>query len=63
MQSAGVPTSIEPNCSRVAGSNPVTSAGDRADVLGVLQDRLLLSDVSVTPVSYTHLTLPTILLV
>ena len=48
MQSAGVPTSLEPNCSRVAGSNPVTSAGDRADVLCVLQDRLLLSDVSVT---------------
>ena len=47
MQSAGVPTSIEPN-SRVAGSNPVTSAGDRAYVLCVLQDRLLLSDVSVT---------------
>ena len=48
MQSAGVPTSLEPNCSRVAGSNPVTSAGDRADILCVLQDRLLLSDVSVT---------------
>ena len=46
--SAGVPTSLEPNCSRVAGSNPVTSAGDRADVLCVLQDRRLLSDVSVT---------------
>ena len=48
MQSAGVPTSLEPNCSRVAGSNPVTSAGDRAAILCVLQDRLLLSDVSVT---------------
>ena len=29
------------------GSNPVTSAGDRADILCILQDRLLLSDVSV----------------
>ena len=48
MQSAGVPTSLEPNCSKVAGSNLVTSAGDRADILCVLQDRLLLSDVSVT---------------
>ena len=48
MQSAGVPTSLEPNCSRVSGSNPVTSAGDRADILCDLQDRLLLSDVSVT---------------
>ena len=28
--------------------NPVTSAGNRADILCVLQDRLLLSDVSVT---------------
>ena len=25
MQSAGVPTSLEPNCSKVAGSNPVTA--------------------------------------
>ena len=48
MQSAGMPTSLEPNCSRVAGSNPVTSAGDRANIICVLQDRLLLSDVSVT---------------
>ena len=48
MQSAGVPTSVEPNCSTVAGSNPVTSAGDKADTLCVLQDRLRLSDVSVT---------------
>ena len=48
MQSAGVPTSFEPTCLKVAGSNPVTSAGDRADILCVLQDRLLLSDVSVT---------------
>ena len=30
------------------GSNPVTSAGDRADILCVLQDSLLLSDASVT---------------
>ena len=44
MQSAGVPTLLEPNCSNVA----VTSAGDRADILCVLQDCLLLSDVSVT---------------
>ena len=48
MQSAGVPISLEPNCSKLAGSNPVTSAGDRADILCVVQDRLLLSDVSVT---------------
>ena len=48
MQSSGVPTSLEPNCSRVAGSNPVTSAGHRADILCFFQDRLLLSDVSVT---------------
>ena len=48
MQSAGVPTSLEPNCSKVAGSNPVNSAGDRADILCVLQDCLLFSDVSVT---------------
>ena len=44
---AGVPTSCEPNCSRVGGSNAVTSAGDRADILCVLQDRLVLSYVSV----------------
>ena len=48
MQSAGVPTSFEPTCLKVAGSNPVTSAGDRADILCVLQDLLLPSDVSVT---------------
>ena len=48
MQSAGVPTSLEPNCSKVAGSNPVILAGARADILCVLQDRLRLSDVSVT---------------
>ena len=48
MQSAGVRTSLEPDCSRVTGSNPVTSAGDRADILCVLQGRILLSDVSVT---------------
>ena len=47
MQSAGVPT-LMLNCSRVAGSNPVDSAGDRADIFCVLRDRLLLSDVSVT---------------
>ena len=47
MQSAGMPTSLEPNYSKVAGSNPVTSAGDRADIVCALQDRLLLSDVSV----------------
>ena len=48
MQSAGMPTSLEPNCSRVAAANPVTSAGDRADVLCVPRDRLLLFNVSVT---------------
>ena len=48
MQSVGVPTSLEPNCSIVAGSDPVTSAGHRADILGILQDCLLLSNVSVT---------------
>ena len=48
MQSAGVPTSLEPNCSRVAGAHPVTTAGARADILTVLQDHLLLSDGSVT---------------
>ena len=47
LQSAGVPTSLKPNCSRVPGSNPATSGGDRTDVLCVLQDRLLLSIVSV----------------
>ena len=48
MQSAEVRTSLEPNCSKVAGSHSVTSAGDRADILCVLQDRFLLSDVTVT---------------
>jgi hypothetical protein len=48
MRSAGVPTSLEPNCSKVAGARPVTAAGDRADILTVLPTRLLLSDVSVT---------------
>ena len=48
MQSAGVPTSLEHNCSKVTGSNPVTSAVDRADIVCVLQDCLLLPDVSVT---------------
>ena len=48
MQSAGVPTSLEPNCSKVAGANLVTTAGTRAVILTVLQDRLLLSDASVT---------------
>ena len=43
-----MPTALEPNCSKVAGSKPVTSAGNRADILCVLQNRLLLSDVSVT---------------
>ena len=47
MQSSGVPTSLEPNCSKVAGSNPVTSAGDETDILCVLQERLLLLHVSV----------------
>ena len=47
MQSAGVPTSLEPICSKVAGAHPVTTAGARADILAVLQDRLLLSDASV----------------
>ena len=48
MRSAAVPTSLGPNCSGVAGSNTVIAAGDRTDILCVLQDRLLLSDVSVT---------------
>ena len=48
MQSAGVPTSLEPNCSKVAGANPVTTAGARTHILTVLQDGLLLSDASVT---------------
>ena len=48
MQSAEVRTSLEPNCSKVAASNPVTSAAYRADTLCALQDRLLLSDISVT---------------
>ena len=48
MQSAGVPTSLEPNCSKVAGAHPVTTAGARADTLTVLQDRLLLLNASVT---------------
>ena len=48
MQSAGVPAALEPNCPSVAGSKPVTSAGDRAAMQCVLQDRLLLSYVSVT---------------
>ena len=42
MQSAGVPTSLECICSKVAGSNPVTSVGHKADNLCVLQDHLLL---------------------
>ena len=48
MQSAGVPTSLEPNRSRVAGSNPLTSASNRADTPCVLQNRFQLSDGSVT---------------
>ena len=48
MQSAGVPTSLEPNGSKVAGAHPVTAAGARVDILTVLLDRLLLSDASVT---------------
>ena len=48
MQSAGVPTSLEPNCSEVAGAHLVTTAVARTDILTVLQDGLLLSDVSVT---------------
>ena len=40
-------TSLEPNCSKVAGSNPATSAGDRAHILCVVQDRPLSSDVFV----------------
>ena len=48
MQSARVPNSLEPNCSRVAGSDPITSAANRADILCLLQDRLLLSDASLT---------------
>ena len=42
MQSAGVPTSLEPICSKVAGAHPVTT-GVRADILTVL-----LLDASVT---------------
>ena len=38
----------KPNCSKVAGANPVTTAGARADILTVFQDRFLLSDPSVT---------------
>ena len=44
-----VPTSLEPNCSKVAGAHPVTTAGARADILTVLQDLLLLSDAFVNP--------------
>ena len=36
------------NCSKVAGANPVAAPGDRADILAVFQDRLLLADASVT---------------
>ena len=39
---------LEPNCWKVAGAPLVTTAGAWADVLAVLQDRLLLSDASVT---------------
>lgn len=49
MQSAEVPSSLAPNCSKPAGCNPITTAGDiEADILCVLQDRLLLSNTSVT---------------
>ena len=48
MQSAGLGCSLEPNCSKVARSNPVTSAGNRAHILCVLQDRVLLSDISLS---------------
>ena len=48
MQSAGMPTSPEPNCSKVAGAHSVTTAGARADILTVLQDYLLQLDASVT---------------
>ena len=41
-QSAGVPTSLEPTYSKVAGANP------SPPLVPVLQDRLLLSDASVT---------------
>ena len=48
MHSAGVPTSLEPNYSKIVGAHPVCTAGAGADVLTVFQDRLLLSDASVT---------------
>ena len=48
MQSTGVPTSLEPNCSKVGGADSVATAGARADILTVLQDLLLLLDASVT---------------
>ena len=48
MKSAGVPTSPEPNCSKVAGAQPITTAGAWDDTLTVLQDCLLLSCDSVT---------------
>ena len=48
MQSAGMPTSPEPNCSKVAGAHPVTTACARGDIPTVLQNHLLLLDASVT---------------
>ena len=48
MQSTGLPTSLESNCSKVSGAHLITTAGAQADILTVLQDRLLLSDASVS---------------
>lgn len=37
-----------PNYSKVAGFNPITTTGDRSDIICVLQDRLVLSEATMT---------------
>lgn len=51
MQLVGVPTSLDPNCSKLAGEQPVTSPGETADLLTILPYQLLLFDVSVTHIA------------